>query len=228
MIESKRDGLIGYTGDLLIDNNIIWPRADKMDVDILIIEATYGHYKTKFPPRRKIYKQILNWAERMLKKYDRVFFYAYPLGKPQELTKIFYKEYKVPISVNEKIALYNRIVEKYGIHLGKYEVSEEGPIVLKSISDIKTSVVRAGKSAVHAILTGRLELFKKMMALYNVYGFPMSSHSDPYSLIDYIDEIGPREIFTIIEPGSIYLAKRLRKLKFRAAPLRKGQRMLDV
>ena len=74
-----------YTGDFCPQDRLEIEGARPQKCDVLIIEATYGNPRYRFPDRSEMIKVIRDWVEDMLNQGYSAVLHAYPLGKSQEL-----------------------------------------------------------------------------------------------------------------------------------------------
>jgi putative mRNA 3-end processing factor len=186
---------IGYTGDFKLTQKTEIMR----DLDVLIIEATYGH-----PSYRRSYKESVNslladLVKEGLKRYKRVYIYAYH-GKIQE-AMIVLREYGLtePYIVPSRVYNATKILEeKYQFNIGNYykdtEVlklkNAEGIVFFKHFNSAKHR--RLDGKALHIVLTGRIlaEPFKKLDDY--TYAVSLSDHGDFDDLVNYVVYANPK------------------------------------
>ena len=181
---------IGYTGDFNYEDTVISYKADVIDSDVLILDATYGHPTFSFPPRHILYRLI---REKIKQAIDNGFIpslHGYSLGKGQELTRLAANFISGLISVNSEIARYNKVYEDTSkVRLGDYIVGQIGDILVR---DFKASKKQSMPFIRKFLFTGWTIMFKNRH-----YGFPLSSHSSFVKLIDYVLKTQPSIIFTL-------------------------------
>lgn len=196
---------IGYTGDFNIYGSLVDDPAYIMkDLDVLVIESTYGRPDYNFPPRSFIYEKMLSWAASNIKEGHTVVIGVYPLGKAQELTYLFNKEFG-RVVVTERIYNINKIFDKHRFKLD-YELMEHrmrsifdgGEIVIAATTEVSRIVSMINSNgtnkAVGSICTGwSLNYHNSSDFQY----FPLSSHSDFKGLVKYIEESRPKMVYTL-------------------------------
>ncbi len=187
---------IGYTGDFKLTH-----KTEIMkDLDVLIIEATYGHPFYRRPYKNSINSLLTEFVYEGLSRYKRIYIYAYH-GKMQEVMLILREQgilvpYIVPGKVYKAVKL---LEEKYGFNIGNYykdvEVQEmknnrEGVIVFKHFNSAKYR--KLDGSALHIVLTGRtlVEPFRKIDDYTYMVSF--SDHADFDDLINYVVNANPK------------------------------------
>ncbi len=219
---------IGYTGDFNIYGSIIDEPATVMrDLDVLIIESTYGRPDYVFPHRSFIYEKILSWVADNIKEGRTVVIGVYPLGKAQELTYLFNKEFG-NVVVTENIHKINEIFDKHRFKLD-YEsigskmrsVIDGGEIVISSTSEVSKIINIVNSSmrgrAIGAVCTGwSLNYHNPNNGL--MY-FPLSSHSDFKGLLRYVEEANPRMVYTLYGFAYEFASYIEKKLNIKARPL---------
>lgn len=180
--EEKR---ILYTGDIkLTENETTKPLEKPDEVDVLIIESTFGLPTYIFPTLEEIVSELITWIEKNLFKGKRVVIGAYPLGKAQEVIKILNKNGFQP-KTTKLIEKYNDVYRKFGI---KLKTSNESEILIKPMHEVLHKPL---KTDANAIVTG-WALTEKFE---NIVGFPLSDHADFIELLSYVEELKPKEVY---------------------------------
>jgi putative mRNA 3-end processing factor len=242
--------LIGYTGDINFCESLTERKAEVMDCDILVIEATFGSEEYIFPEREELNAEILEYAEKNVSNGVPTAFLGYSLGKCQELTKLISKELGYDILVSKQIFEFNRIFELFKYELGKYvEIdSEEGREILeggKGVILLPQSILgkdTPGRVAKNlnltkipkiALCTGwaaNRSFISYMQQAYNIdTAFPLSSHADFNQLLEYVSAVEPSQVYTTFG-NPVRLAKEIkRRLKINAQPvMNRMQQTLDT
>ncbi len=207
------EGVVAYTGDLNYTDTIITLAASPIDCDTLIIESTYGNGFI-FPPREEIYKSMVKWVVEKIHEGKIPVFYAYPIGKAQEVIKMLNVFLNVDVIVHPMIAKINRVYELLGIKLkaipGYLSPKHHGCVVVYPFSMFRGSQV---KNEASALVTGWALNFKQRK------GFPLSSHGDFRQILEFIRECKPRKVYTCFG-FALQLAYQVkRKLGINAEPL---------
>ncbi len=173
---------IGYTGDFNFEDTLITRRADLMDADILLIDATYGHPLFSFPPRDILYKLIKESLKQLIEAGFIPILRGYSLGKGQELTRIAYDFVKGIISVTKEVARFNKLYEFFNkSSLGNYLVGASGDVLIWGLKRAR----ELGNTRFRKLT------FSGWTIKYGGRGFPLSSHSGFTKIIDYIARIEP-------------------------------------
>ncbi len=218
---------IGYTSDFKLGKHTVIMK----DLDILVIEATYGN-----PLYRRVFKNdvidlLIDIVYEGLYQYGRVKIYGY-YGKLQEIMRILReKGVEEPFIMNKKIYNITRIAEKYGWNIKNYYCNEcngsnvrvgEKHILFEHM--VKAKYRRLDGSVLNIVLSGHeyREPVRKVDEYTWLVAF--SDHADFDELLRYVEESHPR---IIIVDGSregypYIFAKELRKRGWKAYVMPSG------
>ena len=222
---SSSEGVILYTGDLNCEETLVQKGVRPVDCDCLVIEATYGNPSYVFPPRDDVYSEIAAWAAKTVKDGKIPVLLAYPVGKAQELTKLFNEYTHIPVVTVDSITAANDAYVRRGGRIEFFDVgSEEGRLFLKTgycvmlmpahSRDVKRFVW--GRKASIGVATGWALSYKPGFA---DVGFPLSNHADFKGLVEFVEQVSPRKIY-VYHGFSKLFVKQLCKLGFDARPLK--------
>ncbi|MCD6523350.1 MAG: hypothetical protein J7K68_06465 [Candidatus Diapherotrites archaeon] len=224
------DSGIVYTGDIRVEDSILFPGADILHADILIIESTFGLNHFEFPKHEEVCHEIAAWAKKNMDAGRIILMGGYSFGKAQELTKILSEVCDV-VLVHPKIAAINKIYEKNGVKLGKYLSfdSDEAKEIMRDnfVAIVPTHMLnRKFVDAIEAqfsypVVTGIATGWAKMYSFRNRgvdRAFQLSDHADFNQLIEYVEQSNPREVYTVHGYAKEF-ARQLRRRGFKAKPL---------
>lgn len=197
---TSHDNNIAYTGDLNREKTVVTEPAATLECDELIVDATFGHPDVKFPPRQESYTEIVHWSWEMLSEGRIPVFFAYEIGKAQELVRLFNEYSGVDVVVEDSIHRMCTVYERYGITLRcTSRASEEGQELLKRrdcilVVPTRTSLHTARQygDIATAVTTGWSLLYN-----YRAYdrAFPLSSHCDFDHLLMFTKESRARRVY---------------------------------
>ncbi len=222
-----RDVRIGVTGDLNMVRSLTERPAELLaDLDLLVIEATYGSSFYVFPDRDDLYAGIERWAREVLAAGGIPVLVGYALGKAQELTALSSRIIGIKPYVTREVERYNRVFESYrGVRLGWRSLKNNAVKELKGEDSIIVTSSRG---------FGRL---KNLLRLYGIRyepayfsgwalsreypgrGFPLSSHADYRMLMGYIEDARPRKVLTVYGFRRSLAGDVRRKLGIEAEPI---------
>jgi len=221
---------IYYTGDISIKERAFMRPALIPQVQILIIESTFGRPEYVFPDLQEVIHNTNKIISEMYDKGIPVLLMGYPLGKAQLLTEIF--GHWDPLYVHDSVYNMNSVYSKLGIplkHTMKHSAAEDQKLLSKNkpwimISPLfngRNGFVKRMKERYGAVTIGFSgwavnKSYKFMMGLD--YCLPMSDHCDYKDLIHVVKKCNPKKIYTFHGFATDF-SKSLRKLGFDAEPL---------
>lgn len=180
------DRLFVYTGDINTEKRLILEPGEIVKGDVLLIEATYAIEKYIFPPRRELYRRVVENVKARLEEEKPVAVMGRKIGVAQELVALLNMSLSIPPVVESELVHVNEVYEAFGVHLGKYIIADEAksaplPYVLK--------LSRKKRFPGEKIpCTGWM---------INGRGVPLSSHSDFSRLTEYVLESSPQVVVPV-------------------------------
>jgi len=192
--------------------------AEPVSCDILVLESTFGSPSFVFPSEESIGKEMVDWAQKIIKAGRIPTFQTDPLGNAQEVVGIF-NESGLPVVTHWKVSRVNSVYEAHGHKLEYFDAkSPEADEVTSSGSSVfitpKKFDLKNRPEFVPALVSG-WALWSKRTA------FPLSDHADFPRLMRFVEECNPKTVLTC--HGSRFnqtLAGYIeRKLKIRAYPI---------
>lgn len=193
---TREDGRrIVYTGDLNLEPALTAEKAQVLECDTLVLEATFGHPRFSFPPRAEVLEKVEAWVRRQLDEGIAPILLAYSLGKSQEITAHL-ESRGLSVCVHPSIHAVNALYRAHGVALsarrfeGELRPGEVGVFppfgrskALKRITPKRT-----------AVLTG----WANEPGVLRRYGadvaFPLSDHADFNALVRYAKQSGAEEV----------------------------------
>jgi len=180
------DTMFVYTGDVNTEKRMILKPGEVVKGDVLLIEATYGVEKYIFPPRRELYRRIVESVKTKIEENKPVAVMGRKIGVAQELTILLNMSLSMPPVVESEIVQVNEIYEAFGIHLGKYIIADEAePVPLPYVIKLSKKKRFPGEKIP---CTGWM---------VNGRGVPLSSHSDFSRLTEYVLESSPQVVIPV-------------------------------
>jgi putative mRNA 3-end processing factor len=191
-----------YTGDISLKENIFGAKAEIVECDRLIMEATYGSDpKYKFPDHAQIYDQISNFIKQ--NDNSNIIIGAYEMGKAQEMVKILNEHCGVTPVVTEKTEKICSVYDQFGITLDRIKIgSDEAEEVMNkrfvAIVPMRQAKRYFAKRLSNAFNKKTLCAVVTGWALHYRFNtdaaFPLSDHADFFELKEYIEQSGAKEI----------------------------------
>jgi Cft2 family RNA processing exonuclease len=209
MLHVRRDEqTLLYTGDFRLRGCDIVPPAQVRQADVLVMESTYGLPFFRFPARAQVVAQLLELVERALAAGRQPIVMGYSLGKSQEIVKIL-TDAGHRVSVHGAVYHNNQIYEELGVPLGDYrryaiedfhgakalDLRDRGVLVAPP-QVARSAFVTRFENPCRIIMTG-WGLMKNAIYRFGVdHALPLSDHADFDELLELIERVKPRKIFT--------------------------------
>ena len=220
-------GAFVYTGDFKLARSYTCEQPEVKKCDVLLMECTFGRPQYVFPPRDEIEERIVAFATRALGDGCAPIFYAYSLGKAQEVMAILAKA-GLPITAHGAVHAMAEVYEAAGVRLGAYEKYDastyDGTRVLVWPPSGKTRPKAAhGRPYRTTMLTG-WAMDAGASFRYGVDEMiPLSDHADFPSLLAYIERAQPKKVW--LNHGRQDFVWRLRRLGIDAEYLEAHQQL---
>lgn len=185
---------IGYTSDFRLKNTPVMK-----DLDILVIEATYGSPKTVRSFKDEVEDYIVDVVIDGLSREQPVYIYGY-YGKLQEVMVLLRKRgVKDPFIMPPKVYRVTKIAVKYGYSIDNFYnmYSREANEIKKtrryiSFQHMMNALRRNLDNCTNVVLTG-WEFDKPIKKVdRNTWVIAYSSHADYNELMSYVEEAQPK------------------------------------
>ncbi|HEV2294858.1 MAG TPA: MBL fold metallo-hydrolase RNA specificity domain-containing protein [Tepidisphaeraceae bacterium] len=205
---TRPEGTLLYTGDFKLRDCLTVPCAEPVEADHLVMESTYGLPLFRFPPWRSVAEQLVELVELALREGRQPIVMGYALGKAQEATRIL-TDAGVPVTLHGGVFALNQTCERLGVSLGPYRryVAEDfhGPraldlmqrgVLIAPPNVARSPFVTRFKNPLRIMLSG-WSMLKGAIYRYGVdHALPLSDHADFDELMELIDRVRPKKIFT--------------------------------
>lgn len=209
MLHVRRDDqAMLYTGDFKLRESLTVPPAQPCSADVLVMESTYGLPFFRFPPRALVAEELLQRVEAALADNRQPIVLGYSLGKAQEIVRILTAGGH-NVTVHGAVAGLNRVYESLGTPLGTYrryaredfhgpkalDLRERGVLVAPP-QVTRTAFVAAFERPCRIAMTG-WALMKNAIYRFGVdHALPFSDHADFDELLELVERVGPRKVYT--------------------------------
>jgi putative mRNA 3-end processing factor len=222
-----------YTGDFCTKEKFFSHGAQPVNVDVLVVESTFGSEQYIFPETKKIAEQIQECVTSCIEHDESVLVLAYPFGKAQELTHLL-RDY-VPF-VDSSIFKINEELNNFGykfrhqlFNASSVEESRE-PFVFISSGNAKQhrelNEMPCGKKRTLAVSGWAINRGFKYYRGVD-YAFALSDHADFQDLMTFIDRCNPALVYTCHGYAKRFARLVHDRLGIEAMPLEKGQQFLS-
>jgi putative mRNA 3-end processing factor len=197
----KLDGpkTVLYTGDFCTRDRPCMAGARPTPADVIVVEATYGHPKYRFPPTDRMIHIIRDWVTDCLRQKYSVALFAYPLGKSQSLIHILedFEPYLHP-SVREN----TEPICSCGLEMRyrDYGRMAEEPCVMicptGSRYEVQVEQMRKRRLRTAAVSGWALNAsYRRMMGVDEA--FALSDHADYHDIMSFVRACSPQFVYTI-------------------------------
>ncbi len=205
---TRPEGTLLYTGDFKLRDCLTVPCAEPEGADYLVMESTYGQPFFRLPPWRDTADQLVELVRGALREGRQAIVMGYALGKAQEATRIL-TDAGIPVTTHGAVFALNQIHDRLGVHLGAYrryaaadfhgpdalELSERGALIAPP-NVARSAFVAKFKNPLRIMLSG-WSLLKGAVYRYGVdHVLPLSDHADFDELMELIERVRPKKIFT--------------------------------
>jgi putative mRNA 3-end processing factor len=177
-----RDGSVLVTGDMNVEDSVLLKGAEPYpDVDVLVMESTYGDPSFQFEPRGEVYNEILDLVDRVRGKGLRLVLSGFALGKGQELYALL-RNSGIDVSMDTNVDSLNRILLGVGNR-------NDGDVM---VADLPPRVKLNGDSVVAMVTGGAPGGW-----LRSKVHIRLSNHSDFNGLVEFAVNSRARRIYTV-------------------------------
>ena len=211
---------VGVTGDFNVEPSIVIDGARGLDVDVLIMEATYGDPDYVFPSRGEVYNELRAIVEDGIRDGIAVFM-GQPLGRGQELTALL-RDYPIYIEPSIKV-INNALGLRHGMVADK--LPPAGSVLITGVPKdimrfVKVLRSRYGRVRITA-LSGMYAKQSRAARLrqLGVDAIPLSSHSDFPGLVDFVLSSGAKFVYTVYGNAARFARYLRNELNIMARPL---------
>ena len=205
---TRPQGTILYTGDFKLRPSLTVPSAVLECADVLLMESTYGQPHFRFPPWREVADELVDRVTTALRDGRQPIVMGYSLGKAQEITRIL-TDARLPVTLHGAVHAMCRVYERFGVEFGPYrryryedfhgplavDLHERGALVAPP-NVARSAFVTRFNHPCRIVLTG-WALLKNSIYRYGVdHALPLSDHADFDELLELIERVRPRQIYT--------------------------------
>jgi len=197
LFEDKNKSLL-YTGDFNTKTSILLKGAKPVVADYLVIDSTFGREEFYFKERSLVYDDLYKKIKQDLFENKFIILAGYSLGKNQEIISFLNKYLNITPLVDKSTFKYSNIYNNNGKSLN---------FILLDHNIYSSNVLVMPLSLVNRNLINSLEhqIYKKISS-YVLTGWKysrganlvnVSDHCDFNSLLDFINEVNPKKVYTI-------------------------------
>lgn len=219
LIERRGQRLL-YSGDLKLSPSRTAEPAEVPEADVLVVEATFGRPRYRFPPADEVTRDIVAFCRTVLATGGTPVLLAYALGKAQELMGRL-ADADLPLVVHPSVEAVCRLYEAMGVPLPPYRLlsSDLAPGVVICPPHARREPLLAGLRAPRLAFVSGWAVDPSLRFRMGVdAAFCLSDHADYDELLEYVRRVGARRIYTVYGFAAD-LAADLRARGYDARPL---------
>ncbi len=209
MIRVRRpEGSLLYTGDFKLRESLTVEATETEPADVLVMESTYGLPFFRFPPRQRVVEELIDRVTAAMRAGRQPIVMGYSLGKAQEITRVL-TDAGLPVTAHGAVHAMNAVYARFGVPLGptrRYAPADfHGraalPLEERGVLVAPPNVARGGfvtrfDDPCRIVMTG-WALLKNAHYRYGAdHALPMSDHADFDELLELVDRVRPKKIFT--------------------------------
>jgi putative mRNA 3-end processing factor len=242
----QHDGLrVLYSGDIRMRPSLSCAPLERVEADVLIVEATFGHARYRFPDAEEVVERVVRFCRSALDDGTVPVLLAYSLGKAQELLCQL-RDSGLRVLLHPAVHAIAHIYRELGVdlpHAGRLDEGNELDIVaLLDTPSGEPMPLRAGEAVRRdavVIVPPHLRMARCVRRLEPVrraaltgwaldpwtaerldceVAFPLSDHCDFPELVAYTLATGARRVYTLHGFAQDF-ARHLRSRGLEASPL---------
>jgi len=196
-VETDAESLL-YTGDFKLRNSLTSEPARAVKADTLILETTFGRPRYHFPPVEGVVNDIIQFCRKAIEENHLPVLLAYSLGKAQELIARL-AEAGLPIALHAAVWNMTRIYQDFGVKFPPFELHLPMDTSLKVLiypPNTRSQLAHLPNTRTAIISGWALD----SGAIYRFgcdAAFPLSDHADYDELLQYVEMVQPKRVFTV-------------------------------
>ncbi|MBI3954306.1 MAG: MBL fold metallo-hydrolase [Chloroflexi bacterium] len=227
-ILTERDGArLLYSGDFKLREG---PACEPIQVpraDTLVMESTFGRPHYLFPPRAEVVADIIAFCKINLARGRVPVLLGYSLGKGPELLASL-AEAGFDFALHEALFSHVQLYQELGVHFPEHVQhtpgTEGGRVLLFPPSVRRSHLRQRVPGAAIAHISGWAVDRGTSQRLGVDAAFPLSDHADYRDLLEYVERVQPREVYTV-HGFAAELARDLQRRGWNARALKSGQQL---
>lgn len=209
LIERDDGRSLLYTGDFKLRPSLTATQAETPHADTLIMESTFGKPLFRFPPFQQTMEQLLDLVATAIAAGRQPVVMGYSLGKAQEIVRIL-NDAGFVVTEHGAVAKLSDEFERQGVALGtrrRYKAEDfRGPtqlalaergVLVAPPQVARSAFVEQFDDPLTIMLSG-WAMLKGAEYRYGVrHVLPISDHADFDELLELIDRVRPKKVYTL-------------------------------
>jgi Cft2 family RNA processing exonuclease len=199
-VAERKGSRLVYTGDFNLAPTLLTEGATPQPCDVLLMEATYGRPGAVFPPRERVYAEIVEWTTHVLKAGKVPTFQVYAVGKAQEIIRLINTSLTVPVVVDDAVGKVSDVYRRHHVPLEYFaDRTKEGREAIRQGSYVYVASRRFDRERLptsqrfaRAAATGWAHFYQIRTV---DKAFVLSAHADFAELVRYVEEARPKAVY---------------------------------
>jgi Cft2 family RNA processing exonuclease len=200
LLEHVEHGRLLYTGDFKLRPSLSAEPCAPPRADVLIMETTFGRPQYVFPPVEQVRAALVEFCQRTLTEGATPVFYAYGLGKSQELLCILGAA-GLPVMLHAETLRLTETCRRLGLALPAcrefFQNDLPGHVVICPPQSRNSSFLKHIPAPRTAMVSGwaldRATIFRHQCNA----AFPLSDHADFPELLRLVELVQPKRVLTL-------------------------------
>ena len=200
LLTHERHGTLLYTGDFRLRPGEAAEACATPRADVLIMETTFGLPRYVFPPAAQVFAAIGDFCREALADGATPVLAAYSLGKSQELL-LGLAAAQLPVMLHASAFKLTQIYEQLGVKFPPYRLLDRsalaGHVVICPPSSTRGALLEGLPARRIAAVTGWALDSGAIYRFQCDAAFPLSDHADFPGLLEFVDRVQPRVVYTV-------------------------------
>lgn len=193
-------GRLLYTGDFKTRPSRTAETCAVPAADTLIMETTFARPHYAFPPAEETMARAVAFCRDALAANTLPVLLGYSLGRSQEILHHL-ADARLPIMLHPRVEAVTRAYEKLGCRFPAYTslapMLAPGHVIIAPQQALKSDLFASLHPRRTAVLTGWAMDEGSRFRTGADAAFPLSDHADYPELLDFVERVNPRRVFTV-------------------------------
>ena len=200
LLEHADWGRLLYTGDFKLRPGRAAEACATPRAEVLVMETTFGRPHYRFPPTAEVIAALAGFCLAALDEGETPVLYAYSLGKSQELLWSL-ADHGLPVMLHPQTLRMTQVYAELGLTVPphrEYAAGEHrGHVILCPPQSRTSPFLRRLGTCRTAVVTGWAMDPGAIHRHQCDAAFPLSDHADFDDLLRFVEQVNPRQVYTL-------------------------------